>query len=234
MDYMSIANSTLMYILIIIGIGFVLLQSAMHLKMALGRAKEINMDKRKIKNTMKSAAAFSVVPTLPIVVALITLIPVFGTPWPWFRLSVVGSASYELMAADLAAKGSGTSLAEGLNAVAFGNAIVVMTLAVTWTFMLNFMIKGVLKKVKKMKNKSNFAWSAILISCLFMSLLVVFIGPMVGAGMVTLMTLLMSVLLTYLQSLLIKYKKMEWLKGFQMSFSMIGAMAFAVVLTGML
>lgn len=232
MEYLSIANSPLMYILVIAGIGFVLLQSALHLRMALRRAKEINMDTKKIKNTIKSAAAFSIVPTLPIIIALITLIPVFGTPWPWFRLSVVGSASYELMAADLAAKGSGTSLAEGLNNIAFGNAIIVMTLAVTWTFLLNFMIKGVLNKVKKMKSKSNFAWSAVLISCLFMALLVVFIGPMVGGGMITLMTLLMSVLLTYLQSQLIKHRNMDWLKGFQMSFSMIGAMVFAVVLTG--
>lgn len=232
MDYLNIANSPLMYILVAAGIGFVLLQSALHLRMALRRAKEINMDTKKIKNTIKSAAAFSIVPTLPIIIALITLIPVFGTPWPWFRLSVVGSASYELMAADLAAKGSGTSLAEGLNNIAFGNAIIVMTLAVTWTFLLNFMIKGVLNKVKKMKSKSNFAWSAVLISCLFMALLVVFIGPMVGGGMITLLTLLMSVFLTYLQSQLIKHKNMDWLKGFQMSFSMIGAMVFAVVLTG--
>lgn len=234
MDYLNIANSSLMYILVIIGIGFVLLQSGMHLRMALRRAREVNMDRGKIKTTIKSAIAFSVVPTLPIIIALATLIPIFGTPWPWFRLSVVGSASYELMAADLAAKGTGTSLAEGLNPLAFGNAIIVMTLAVTWTFLLNFMIKGVLNKVKKMKKKKDFSWSAILISCLFMSLLVVFIGPMIGGGVITLMTLLMSVFLTYIQSLLIKYKGMEWLKGFQMSFSMIGAMAFSIVLSGIL
>ena len=46
---------------------------------------------------IKSSLIFSVVPSLSIVVGLFVLIAVLGSVWAWWRLSVIGSLSYETM-----------------------------------------------------------------------------------------------------------------------------------------
>ena len=66
---------------------------------ALKRSKEIGMDQTKIKKTIKTAAIFTIAPAVAIVISVMTLSQTLGLPLPWLRLSVVGSMSYETIAA---------------------------------------------------------------------------------------------------------------------------------------
>ena len=107
MTFMSIMNSFPLYILVIAGLLFVFALCLVTLKQARQRALELGLSKEEIMGVIKSSALFSIVPSLSVVVGLFSLQAVLGVPWSWYRLSVIGSVSYELIAADMAAIGAG-------------------------------------------------------------------------------------------------------------------------------
>ena len=118
MSLSAIMNSTTLYIAVIVGLLLIFLLCAVMLKMAWGRCIELGISREKVKDVIKSSVIFSIVPSLSIVIGLFSLAAVLGVPWPWFRLSVVGSVSYELMAADMVATGAGY---ESIGALAAAN-----------------------------------------------------------------------------------------------------------------
>ena len=86
-------NSPILFLLVGIIILAVLGQSVFFLLKALRRAKELGMDQKKLRHTMRSAAMFTVAPAVAIVISVMTLAKDLGLPLPWLRLSVVGSMS---------------------------------------------------------------------------------------------------------------------------------------------
>mgnify|MGYP000420544766 CR=1 FL=1 len=93
-------NHPVLYLLAGILIAVVLAQSVFFLIKALRRSKEIGMDQAKNqKKSIKTAALFTIAPAVSIVISVITLSKSLGIPLPWLRLSVVGSLSYEAIAA---------------------------------------------------------------------------------------------------------------------------------------
>lgn len=105
-------NHPILFVLVGIIIAAVLGQSVYFLLKSVRRAKATNMDMTKIKKTIITAAIFTIAPAVSIVVTVVTLAKSLGIALPWLRLSVVGSLSYEAIAAANAASGMGTTLAE--------------------------------------------------------------------------------------------------------------------------
>ncbi len=108
MDYMKVANGQILFFLCAVVIIFVITQSIVFLKMAWKRGgMEIGLGKEKMMEAVKTSAVFAIVPSIPIVIALIAISPVLGLPFSWMRLSVIGSQSYEIIAAEIGAKSMG-------------------------------------------------------------------------------------------------------------------------------
>lgn len=125
-------NHPVLYLLAGILIAVVLAQSVFFLIKALRRSKEIGMDQAKIKKTVKTAALFTIAPAVSIVISVITLSKSLGIPLPWLRLSVVGSLSYEAIAASNAVSAMGLELGKisSLTAQQYVNIALVMTLSI--------------------------------------------------------------------------------------------------------
>ena len=85
-----------------------------------------------IRKTIKTAAIFTVAPAVSIVISVITLAKSLGIPLPWLRLSVVGSLSYEAIAASNAVSAMGLELGKisNLTAQQFVNISLVMTISI--------------------------------------------------------------------------------------------------------
>ena len=92
-------NHPVLFVLAGILVAVVLAQSIFFLVKAMKRSKAIGMDQAKIRKTIKTAAIFTIAPAVSIVISVITLSKTLGLPLPWLRLSVVGSLSYEAIAA---------------------------------------------------------------------------------------------------------------------------------------
>jgi len=230
MDYLSVANSSLIYILGSILILFIVFQSFLFLFKAYKRGLEIGLTKEKMKIAIKSSITFSIVPSIPIVIALIAMVPKLGTPFPWIRLSIIGSFQYELIAAETGAKAMGL---EGLNAVglspeAFANIMWVMSIGIVWGLLTCVLfLKKLEKGLNKQKKKDNL-WLTILISSLFFGMISVFVGPVITTGGVPLLTMVSSAAIMLGISFITEKFKVKWLKNFALSFSMIIGMALAI------
>ena len=106
MTFSQIMNSKLLYILVIAAIAYVLVFSVLTLIRSWKHGQEIGLSKEKLKG------AIILRRSIPSSVHFhhhwsVSLTAVLGVPWSWFRLSVVGSVMYELMAADMVATASG-------------------------------------------------------------------------------------------------------------------------------
>ena len=151
-------NHPIIFLIVGIIIAVVLAQSVFFLVKALKRAKEIGMETKKLKRIIISAAIFTVAPAVAIVVSVIALSKDLGIALPWLRLSVVGSMSYETIAATNALSGMGLEFGKiaNLDAKQYVTIAFVMTISI----MIGIWLVPVLcKKMKtglvSMKNKEG-------------------------------------------------------------------------------
>ena len=116
MSFNEIMNSALLYTLVGAGILFILIFCGVTFIKAYRHGIAVGMPKEKLRTAIISSAIYTIVPSISIVIGLFSLSAVIGVPWSWFRLSVVGAVTYELMAADMAATGAGYESIAALNA----------------------------------------------------------------------------------------------------------------------
>ena len=93
MGYKEIAGSPLLYILVAVGLLYIIGFAALFLKKSFNRCVELGMEKAAVINVIKSSVVYSIVPSIAIVIGFFSLTTVLGIPWPWWRLSVIGSVS---------------------------------------------------------------------------------------------------------------------------------------------
>ena len=172
-------NHPVLFIMVGIIIAAVLGQSVYFLVKSYRRAKEKGMDMTKINKTIKTAAIFTIAPAISIVITVVALSKSLGIALPWLRLSVVGSLSYEAIAAANAASGMGTTLA-ALTGNMTASQYVTITIVMTISIMVGiWLVPVVAKKYQKglvSFEKKDAKWSGILQNSLFIGMISAFVG----------------------------------------------------------
>ena len=172
------ANHPVLYVIVGILVAVVLGQSVYFLVKALKRSRELGMDQTKIKKTMKAAAVFTIAPAVAIVVSVAILSKKLGLPLPWLRLSVVGSMSYETIAANNALSAMGLSLGSSapLTAQQYLNVVLVMTISIMVGIWLVPVIgKKLQSGMSKLSNRDA-KWADIFQNSLFIGMISAFLG----------------------------------------------------------
>ena len=171
-------NHPILFIIAGILIAVVLAQSVFFLVKALKRSRQLGMDQKKIRKTIKTAAIFTIAPAVAIVISIITLSKNLGLALPWLRLSVVGSLSYETVAANNALSAMGQSLGSDipLTAQQFVNVLAVMTISI----MLGIWLVPVIGKklqggMSKLSNRDA-KWADTFSNALFIGMIAAFLG----------------------------------------------------------
>ncbi|MBO4979021.1 MAG: DUF5058 family protein [Clostridia bacterium] len=254
-------NHPILFVLVGIVVAVVLAQSVYFLVKAIRRAKEKGMDMTKIKKTIRSAAIFTVAPAVSIVIAVISLSQSLGIALPWLRLSVVGSLSYEAIAAANAASGMGKTLGEfagNMDASSYITITIVMTLSIMvgiWLVpVLGKKIQGGLVSFEKKDAK----WSGLLQNALFIGMISAFVGYVFcdlsrlwtsengiftnskgesftsTSGLVPVLVMVVSALIMAVCGLLMKKLKWKWLSDYALPISMVLGMVAALPLTSWL
>ena len=172
-------NHPILFLLVGIIIAAVLGQSIFFLLKSVRRAKEIKMDMTKIKKTIVTAAIFTIAPAVAIVITVISLSQSLGIALPWLRLSVVGSLSYEAIAAANAASGMNTTLAalaQSMTASQYVTIAIVMTLSImVGIWLVPVIAKKYQSGLVSFENKDK-KWSDILQNSLFIGMISAFVG----------------------------------------------------------
>lgn len=238
MGYFDVANSPLLYLLVAAGILYIVGLSAVFLRKAWKRCLELGVSGEKLRAIARSSAVFTVVPSISIVIGLFTLSTVLGVPWPWYRLSVVGSVNYELMAADMVADGMGYSSVSEMTARAdysvFGAVMFVMSICILAGIIINiFAVEKIQNSMNKLKKKRG-DWGAIVNSCFFLGIVAAFTPLIFASGTVYALTFLVSMGVAALCVLCMRRFKLNWMGSFIMSISLIVSMAASVFLERLL
>ena len=237
-------ESTFMYTIAFIAIGFVIIQSVFFIVKAWKRAKELGIKQETLKQTVTSSVLFTLAPAIAILATVIVLASSLGIVLPWIRLSVVGNLAYETVAAQTALDALGGSITQEVTDVTQFSAVTwVMTLGVAFgIFLVPLLCKKILSKVGKIVNKSekNTKLADTVSAAAFIGIIAAFIVREINgktadnsdnAGFLSIATLLSSVLLFLLIEFITKKFKLQKFEPFILPVSMFGAMAVAILLT---
>jgi hypothetical protein len=131
-DVLNMADSYTLLVLCAVPVLLIAAAALLFLKRAYAAALCLGVEKRTLQKVIANSALFSILPSLPIIIIMAAMMPVFGRYVPWLRLSVIGSAMYEAMAADTAVKSFGLSGIgdPGLTPEIFLSAVWVMTISI--------------------------------------------------------------------------------------------------------
>lgn len=239
-------NHPILFFIVGIIIAIVLAQSVFFLVKALKRAKEIGMESKKLRRIIISASIFTIAPAIAIVVSVIALSKDLGIALPWLRLSVVGSMSYETIAATNALSGMGLEFGKVANLTA--EQFVTIALVMTVSIMVGIWLVPVLcKKMKtglvNMKNKDA-KWLDIFQSAMFIGMISAFIGFVFcdfsgvfkgeTAGLIPVCVMAVSAVTMLLAGALMKITKARWINDYALPISLIVGMASAIPITSWL
>ena len=244
-------NHPVLYLLAGLLIAVVLGQSVYFLVKALRRSRELGMDQKKIQKAIQTAAIFTFAPAVSIVISVITLSKSLGIPLPWLRLSVVGSLSYEMIAASNAVSAMGLTLGQigSLTAQQFVNISLVMTISIMMGIWLVPVIgKKLLSGMNSLSDRDA-RWAELFQNAMFIGMISAFLGfvfcdisrlwaPVEGfsptSGLVPVLTMATSALVMVACGLLMRKPKLKWLNDYALPISLILGMVAAIPITAWL
>ena len=171
-------NHPILFVLAGLLVAVVLGQSVYFLVKAIRRSKAIGMDQAKIRKTIRSAAIFTIAPAIAIVISVITLSNKLGLPLPWLRLSVVGSMSYETVAANNALSAFQQTLGSPapLTAQQYVNILLVMTISIMTGIWLVPVIGKKLQNGMANLGNRDAKWADTFSNALFIGMIAAFLG----------------------------------------------------------
>jgi len=244
-------NHPVLFLLAGILVAVVLAQSVYFLVKALRRSRQIGMDQSRIRKTIQTAAVFTVAPAVSIVISVIALSKSLGLPLPWLRLSVVGSLSYEAIAAENAVSAMGLSLGKitNLTAQQFVNITLVMTISILVGIWLVPLIGKKLLSGMSNLGAKDAKWADIFQNAMFIGMISAFLGyvfcdisrlwaPVEGysatSGLVPVCTMAVSALVMVVLGLLMRKPKLKWLGDYALPISLVLGMLAAIPITAFL
>ena len=129
MDYLKVANATLLWIGCLPVVIIVAFQAIVFIKRARESAGIVGLTEEETNKAFRVGAMSAIGPALGVFVVMLGLMAVIGGPLAWMRLAIIGAAPTELAAANMAAKAMNTELGSpDYGIVHFANAAWVMAL----------------------------------------------------------------------------------------------------------
>lgn len=238
-------DSPILFIMIGILIAVVLAQSIYFLIRAVRRAKEIGISSSTVKKTISSAAVFTIAPAVAILVGVVALSKSLGVALPWLRLSIIGSITYETVAANNALQALGLSAGEKItDASVYVTVLWVMTLGIAIGLIL---VPFVTKKIQGGMNKIGMKdkkWGEIFNNAMFLGMISAFLGYVfcdVGlvfkgdtSGLIPVCVMITSAIVMAICGLLSQKLKIRWLTDYALPLSLVIGMISAIPYTNWL
>lgn len=230
MLYTEICNASWMYIWVAVLLAAVIMQCLVFMKRARDHALDLGLDKKQIKKGLTTGITISILPTLPVLLVLFSLMPLLGKPLPWLRLSIIGSAYYETYAASTALKCVGEAFKVGsYSASGWIAAAWVMTVGgsacILWSSLAIKPVSVLYEKAEKIDMKLVLTIGAGCLAGIMGYVSVAYgFSAMSTNGVVFIISFLVGARIVTLYN---KRPKLKWLKDYVMTFSMIVAMIAA-------
>lgn len=230
----EIITSPLLLIMVVLGLVYITGFSVVYFMKARKRAIEMGITKEEVNDIVKSSAIFSIVPSLSIVIGLIALAASMGTVWSWWRLSVIGSLSYETqIASSLAAVlgfGSTTEMIASASGDQFGVVMILMSVGMLAGFLILIPF-GKKLSTSVDKSKVGNGWSSVLSGCFMLVLLAVYVPVLLICDTIQALVMITGLIVALALSVVAKKPGMSWLNNFIMAGSMVVGMLSSLLWT---
>jgi hypothetical protein len=238
-------NHPVIYAIVGTIIALVLAQSIFFLLRAAKRAKELGISAQTVKKTISSAAVFTVAPAIAVLVGVVALSKSLGVALPWLRLSVIGSITYETVAAGNALEAAGLSAGTTVTDSAIYITIAwVMTIGIAAGLLLvPFVTKRLQSGLAKVGMKDK-KWGEIFNNAMFLGMISAFLGYVfcdVGlvfkgdtSGLIPVFVMAVSAIVMAVCGVIAMKAKIRWLTDYALPLSLIIGMASAIPFTMLL
>jgi hypothetical protein len=238
-------NSPILFVMVGAIIALVLAQSVFFLIKATKRAKQLGISSSTIKKTISSAAVFTIAPAIAILVGVIALSKSLGLPLPWLRLSVIGSITYETVAASNAIEAAGMNAGTTVTDPSIFITIAwVMTIGIAAGLVfVPFLTKKIQSGMSKVGMKDK-KWGEIFNNAMFLGMISAFLGYVfcdVGlvvkgdtSGLIPVCVMAVSALVMAVCGTIATKAKIRWLTDYALPMSLIVGMASAIPFTMLL
>lgn len=237
-------ESGFMYAMAAFIIGFIVVESVFFMVKAWKRARQLGISKDTLKNTVISAALFTIAPAISILATVLVLSSALGIVLPWIRLSVIGNLAYETVAASTMLEQFGSNInIEVTDPKQFSAVMWVMTVGTTFAlFLVPIFCKFIQKKIGGVVSKSekNSKLADNVSAAAFIGIIAAFIAVSINgksadgssdAGFMSIATLVSAmVIMIILESLCHKFN-LKKLEMFALPISIFAAMGVCILLT---
>ena len=238
-------NHPIIFIMVGAIIALVLAQSVFFLVRAVKRAKALGIAKSTVTKTITSAALFTIAPAVAILVGVVALSKSLGLALPWLRLSVIGSITYETVAAGNAIEAAGQTMSELVSDPSIYITIAwVMTVGIAAGLVfVPFVTKKLQSGMSKIGMKDK-KWGEIFNNAMFLGMISAFLGYVfcdVGlifkgdtSGLIPVCVMAVSAVVMAVLGLIATKTKIRWLTDYALPVSLIAGMASAIPFTALL
>jgi len=238
-------NHPILYVIVGAIIALVLAQSVFFLVRAIKRARELGISSSTIKKTVTSAAIFTVAPAIAVLVGVVALSKSLGVALPWLRLSVIGSITYETVAAGNALEAAGMSAGSTITDPSiFITVAWVMTIGIAaGLIFVPFVTKRIQSGLLKVGMKDK-KWGEIFNNAMFLGMISAFLGYVfcdVGlvfkgdtSGLIPVCVMFVSAVVMAVCGLIATKAKIHWLTDYALPLSLIVGMASAIPFTSLM
>ena len=238
-------NHPILYAIVGAIIALVLAQSLFFIFRAMKRAKELGIEKDTVKKTISSAAIFTIAPAIAVLVGVVALSKSLGVALPWLRLSVIGSITYETVAAGNALEAAGMSASTTITDPSIFITIAwVMTVGIAAGLVfVPFVTKKLQSGISKVGMKDK-KWGEIFNNAMFLGMISAFLGYVfcdVGlivngdaSGLVPVCVMATSAVVMAICGTIAIKTKIRFLTDYALPLSLILGMASAIPFTMLL
>ena len=238
-------NHPIIFIMVGAIIALVLAQSVFFLVRAVKRAKALGIAKGTVTKTITSAALFTIAPAVAILVGVVALSKSLGLALPWLRLSVIGSITYETVAAGNAIEAAGQTMSELVSDPSIFITIAwVMTVGIAAGLVfVPFVTKKLQSGMSKIGMKDK-KWGEIFNNAMFLGMISAFLGYVfcdVGliikgdtSGLIPVCVMAVSAVVMAVLGLIATKTKIRWLTDYALPVSLVAGMASAIPFTALL
>jgi len=220
-----------MYVFVAVVILGIMVQNAIMMVKAWKHARnDLSLSNDQLKKGLINGILVSIVPTVPVIVVLMTMIPLLGSPLPWLRLSVIGSAMFESLAANTGLQTVGETLAVGgyttagwtaaCWCMAFGGSS-----ALVWALIATKPIDKLFSSTEKFDLRLPLILgTGCMMGVMAYTSISFGLGDLSGKFKIWFPAFLLGVCLVFLAK---KFPKQKWLNDFHMTICMLAGMALA-------
>ncbi len=238
-------NHPILFVLVGTVIALVLGQSFYFLFKAIKRAKQLGIAGDVVKKTVSSSAIFTIAPAIAVLVGVIALSKSLGVALPWLRLSVIGSLSYETVAAGNALEAAGLGAGSTVTDPSIYITIAwVMTIGIAAGLVL---VPFVTKKIQAGVNNIGLKdkkWGEIFNNAMFLGMISAFLGYVFCdvtlvfsgdlSGLIPVCVMFVSAIVMAVCGLSSTKFKIKWLTDYALPMSLLAGMASAIPFTMLL